>query len=134
MNKEEFSLTIEGDMVPRQDIFETESTAIPAQHTLHLTSVYAACEPMDEDGAKNCLQVDLLWREPDGEGGYVDHPVFAPIWTEGTAELTFENRSECADGTRMMGDGVTKKLVVRRTLAGSVGPQKTAVVVSGHVH
>jgi hypothetical protein len=129
--REEFCLSVQSEMTPIQDVFETVSDPIPKGQELHLLSVDVACSPRDEDGNQNVLRVDLLWREVVG-GESFDHPVDAPVWAEIYQTRKFD-LSKCLDGTKMLGDG-TSRLVVRRAVEGEVGSQSTAVVVRGHCH
>jgi hypothetical protein len=129
--KEEFCLSIQSDMIPEQDIFDTVSAPIPHGKTLHLKSIDVSCSPREADGNRNALRVDLLWRE-GVSGAIFDHPVDSPVWAEISESRPYE-LSKCLDGTEMKSDGAGC-LVIRRTVEGSSGPQCTAVVVRGHYH
>jgi len=124
--EEEFCLSIQSDMYPEKDIFETVSDPIHKNHTLHLHSLTVACEPL----ANDCVQVEVLWRETINLE-VIDHPVDIPVWTRESVIRPYENLSTCLDGTSMTGDGKST-LVIRRHVEGSVGPQTVAVVVRGH--
>jgi len=123
---DEFSLSVQSDMNPGHDTFETVSDPIHKNRTLHLHSLTVACEPL----ANDCAQVEVLWREYV-QGEEVDHPVDIPVWTRESDIRPYENLSTCLDGTSMTGDGKSK-LVIRRHVEGSVGPQTVAVVVRGY--
>lgn len=129
--KEEFCLSVQSDMSPKQDTFETVSAPISHGKVLHLKSLDVACSPREEDGNRNALRVDLLWREVfDGQN--FDHPVDLPVWAEISEARQYE-LSKCLDGTEMKGDGMSC-LVIRRYVEGDVGLQCTAVVARGHCH
>jgi hypothetical protein len=129
--REEFVLSVQSEMTPRRDIFETVSDVIPVNKELHLTSIDIACSPRDEDGNKNILRVDILWREVF-EAETFDHPVDVPTWAEIASNRVFD-LSKCLDGTKMLGNG-SSCLVIRRQVEGEVGSQSTAVIVRGHIH
>jgi hypothetical protein len=129
--KQEFVLSVQSEMVPIRDTFETVSEPIPINKELHLTSLDISCSPRDEDGNKNVLRVDVLWREVFGTETF-DHPVDIPTWAEISEHRQFEI-SKCLDGTKMVGDG-NSCLVIRRQVEGEAGSQETAVIVHGHVH
>lgn len=125
---ETFCLSVQSEMHPKRDTFETESEPIPKNHTLRLNSLTVACEPL----ADNCAQVDVLWQEYV-QGEVVDHPVDVPVWTHEFIHQSYDDLFTCLDGTSMTGDGKSK-LVIRRHVEGSVGPQTVAVVVRGYCH
>jgi len=138
--KEEFCLSVQSEMTPDRDIFDTVSMPIPHGKTLHLKSLDVSCSPsafffcQSEKhpgwfGNRNILRVDLLWREGTGDTVF-DHPVDSPVWTE-NAESHLYELSRCLDGEEMKSDG-TGRLVIRRTVAGVIGAQCTAVVARGH--
>jgi hypothetical protein len=129
--KEEFVLSVQSEMTPERDIFDTVSTPIPHGKTLHLKSIDVSCAPREVDGNRNALRVDLLWRDGTGDAVF-DHPVDSPVWAE-ISEARLYELSKCLDGTEMKGDGMSC-LVIRRSIEGQVGPQCTAVVVRGHCH
>lgn len=125
---ETFCLSVQSEMHPKQDTFETESEPIDHKQTLYLHSLTVACEPL----ANDCAQVEVLWREYV-QGEVVDHPVDIPVWTRESVIRPYEKLFTCLDGTSMTGDGKSK-LVIRRHVEGSVGPQTVAVVVRGYCH
>jgi hypothetical protein len=130
--KEEFCLSVQSDMHPGRDTFETVSSPIPPNHTLYLSSLVVACDPKCDGEVANCLQVDVLWRE-HVNGEDVDHPVDVSVWANFAETRAYDKQSRCLDGTAMIGDG-KKKLVIRRHVEGLIGPQNTAVVVRGHCY
>lgn len=110
---------------PTPQFHDTESAVITNTHTLYLQVIAAgAAGDPSEEGSK----VEVYWREGAGP---TDHLVERLYANGSTLFISLPNASKARDGTTMVGDGSTTKLIIRRERL-SRSAQEIDAVVRGY--
>jgi hypothetical protein len=101
---------------------ETESTAIGSSVELYLQSFTAGA---GGDPSERGSRIDVLWREGAGP---TDHVIERVYISGQSVTITLPDVHKARDGTTMIGDGSTTKLVIRRYRLSNAVQEVDAIV------